>query len=173
MTSCLSWFHDNFFLCSRGFVARISWLTLNMRDALSSTLLPIDLHVRVMIYIAYNNITSRLVASPGHKVTCNLICWARVLSKTFPVMHTYVYKRGIIGENRERAKVTGGQQSVLSGGTAPGEFSWMLLPGTSVCESRSAMTYEYTIKRSRRSFRRVRSSFTRNYATPYLTFDMQ
>lgn len=46
---------------------------LNMRDALSSTLLPIDLRVRIMIYIAYNNITSRLVASPGRKVTCNLI----------------------------------------------------------------------------------------------------
>jgi len=83
----------------------------------------------------------------------------------------YVRMRGIIGENRERAKVAGGQQSVLSGGTTPGEFSWMLLPGTSLRESRSAMTYEYTIKRSRRSFRRVRSSFTRSYAISYLTFD--
>jgi len=49
----------------------------------------------------------------------------------------------------------------------------MLLPGTSLRESRSAMTYEYTIKRSRRSFQRVRSSFTRSYAALYLTFDTQ
>lgn len=173
MTSCLYWFRKDqgFFMFSASKCVYRN--VLNMRDALSSTLLPIDLRVRIMIYIAYNNITSRLVASPGRKVTCNLICWARVLSKTFPVMRTYVRTCGIIGENRERAKVAGGQQSVLSGGTVPGEFSWMLLPGTSSRESRSAMTYEYMIKHSRRSFRRVRSSFTRSYATPYPVLDTQ